>query len=189
MKTTKILAAVAGSAVLLAEPALAHPGHGLSGLAAGLAHPFTGLDHLLAMVAVGVWAATQPSVRAWQGPAAFLAMLAAGALLGVTGTSLPMVEPGIIASVVLLGLMIAGGRAVPAQAGLLLIGLFALLHGHAHGTEAVGAVGGYLAGFMIVSATLHLAGFVLGRTVLLGRLGAPATGLAFAVAGLGLVGA
>lgn len=188
MKHSIATAATTALVLALPEAAFAHTGHATSGLAAGLAHPFAGLDHLLAMLAVGVWAALQPTSRAWQGPAVFVAMLAAGAVLGLSGIALPLVEPGIIASVVLFGAMIVAGRVLPAGAGLALIGGFALLHGHAHGTEAVGAVAGYMAGFMASSAALHLAGYALGRTAALIRYGVPATGLALVAAGVTLAG-
>lgn len=189
MSKTKLFAAAAISLTLVSDAAFAHTGHGTTGLAAGLAHPMAGLDHLLAMVAVGVWAAMQPTARAWQGPAIFVAMLAIGAGLGLAGIGLPFVEPGILASVMLFGAMIAAGHYFPASAGLALIGGFALLHGHAHGTEAVGAVGSYMAGFMVASALLHLSGYAFGRTVALVRYGMPATGLVLVAAGVALAGA
>lgn len=186
MKRTNIIAASVLPFLAMTQAAFAHTGHATSGLAAGLAHPMAGLDHLLAMLAVGVWAAMQPSSRAWAGPAVFVVLLFAGAGLGLTGIALPLVEPGILASVVLFGVMIIAGRHIPAGAGLALIGSFALLHGHAHGTEAVGTVTGYMAGFMAASALLHAAGFALGRTVALVRYGVPATGLALMAAGVAL---
>lgn len=189
MNRTKLIAAFVLSLAALTDAAFAHTGHATSGVAAGLAHPMAGLDHLLAMLAVGVWAATQPTSRAWVGPAVFVALLAAGAGLGLAGVAVPLVEPGILASVVLLGVMIVAGRRLPATAGLAMIGGFALLHGFAHGTEAVGAVAGYMAGFMAASALLHLAGFVLGRTVAMVRYGVPATGLALVAAGIALAAA
>lgn len=189
MKKLKLITATALSLIAVTDAAVAHTGHGTSGLASGLTHPMAGLDHLLAMLAVGVWAATQPVARAWQGPALFVLLLAAGAGLGLAGIALPFVEPGIMASVVLFGLMIAAGRALPAGAGLALIGGFAVLHGHAHGTEAVGAVVGYMAGFMAASAALHLTGYAIGRTAALVRFGMPVAGLTLVAAGVALAGA
>ncbi|MGD9669243.1 MAG: HupE/UreJ family protein [Hyphomicrobiaceae bacterium] len=189
MRKTKLFAAAAASLTLVSDAAFAHTGHGTSGLAAGLAHPMGGLDHLLAMLAVGVWAALQPPSQAWRGPVVFVAMLAAGAVLGLAGVSLPLVEPGIVASVILFGAMIVAGRSFAPVAGLALIGGFALLHGHAHGTEAVGVVAGYMAGFIVASALLHLAGYVFGRTAGLVRYGIPATGLVLVAAGVALAGA
>lgn len=186
MRKMKLISATTLSLLVMSSAAVAHTGHGTSGLAAGLAHPMVGLDHMLAMLAVGVWAAMQPVSRAWQGPAAFIALLAAGAFLGLAGFNLSIVEPGIIASVVLFGAMIAAGRHFSASAGLALIGGFALLHGYAHGTEAVGPVATYMAGFIAASALLHLAGYAFGRTAALIRYGVPATGVALAAAGFAL---
>ncbi len=189
MRKAKLVVATVLSLFMVTDAAFAHTGHATSGLAAGLAHPMAGLDHVLAMLAVGVWAAMQPTSRAWQGPALFVALLGVGAGLGLAGAGLSFVEPGILASVVLFGAMIAAGRYVPANAGLVLIGGFALLHGHAHGTEFVGAVGSYMAGFMVASALLHLSGYAVGRTAALIHHGLPATGLALVAAGAALVGA
>ena len=183
MRTTKLLIALALAAGALAGPALAHTGHGSTGLHEGLAHPFAGLDHLLAMAAVGVWAALQPARKAWAGPAVFVAMLAAGALIGMADIDVPFVEPGIVASVVLFGALIASAPVVPVPAGLAMIGAFALLHGHAHGTEAAGAVAGYMAGFLASSAALHLSGYVAGSMLSRIRFAVPVAGLAIAAAG------
>lgn len=186
MRKTSLTAASAVSLMMLSDAAVAHTGHGTSGLSAGLSHPIFGLDHMLAMVAVGIWAAMQPASRAWQGPVVFVAMLAVGAGLGLGGIGLAFVEPGILASVILFGAMIISGQYLPAGVGLALIGGFALLHGHAHGTEAVGAVASYMAGFMISSALLHLSGYAFGRTVALLRYGLPVTGFALVAAGIAL---
>jgi urease accessory protein len=179
--------AVAGLTVA-ATPALAHTGGTVAGFASGFAHPILGLDHLLAMVAVGVWSAAQPARLAWRGPAVFVAMLGVGALFGMNGISLPFVEPGILASVVILGLMIAVARMLPAALGLVAIGGFALLHGHAHGTEAAGALAGYMTGFLLASALLHGAGYGAGRIAANMRFGLIASGLAIAAGGLVLAG-
>ncbi len=169
---------------LLATPALAHTGGAVSGFLSGVSHPVMGPDHLAAMVAVGVYAATQAKRTALLGPLVFLAMLAAGAFLGVAGVPMAGVEPGILASVVVLGLMAAFGRQLPAVAGLTVIGGFALLHGHAHGTEATGAFSGYLAGFMLASASLHAAGYGFGRYMAGTRYGLIASGFFVAAGGL-----
>ncbi|MEQ8825403.1 MAG: HupE/UreJ family protein [Filomicrobium sp.] len=188
---THIAKTVLGAAAvtLIASPCLAHTGGATGGFSSGLTHPIAGMDHLLAMVAVGVWSATQPLRNAWQGPALFIVMLAIGALLGVYGSALPFVEPGILASVVFLGLMVAVSRHLNAGLGLIAIGGFALFHGHAHGTEAVGALGGYMAGFMLTSAALHAAGFASGLVLAKSRYGLIASGLAIAAGGLALAGA
>lgn len=179
----------AAALTLIATPSFAHTGGVVGGLQSGLTHPIFGLDHLLAMVAVGLWSAGQPPRTAWQGPVVFVVMLAAGALFGVGGVSMPFVEPGILASVVLLGLMIATARQLPSSLGLAAIAGFALMHGHAHGTEAAGALAGYMAGFMLTSATLHAAGYGAGRFLAMSRYGLIASGLAIAAGGLVLAGA
>lgn len=183
MNVTKRLAIAAVATLAVPAAAFAHPGHGLIGLGAGLAHPFQGLDHLLAMVAVGIWAALQPAGRAWQGPALFLAMLVVGAGVGLSGLTLPLTEPGIAASVVLLGLLVIGTTWVPASASLALIGTFALLHGHAHGAEAVAPVAGYVSGFLAASALLHAGGYMAGRVLNQTRYGIATAGLSIAAAG------
>lgn len=183
MKFARTMLLAGAAASLLPGAAFAHPGHELTGLSAGLAHPFLGTDHLLAMLAVGVWAALQPANRAWQGPALFITMLAAGAALGLAGISLPFVEPGILASVMLLGILVAGAKLVPAPASLALIAAFAVLHGHAHGAEAVEPLAGYAAGFIGASALLHLLGYVGGRQLAATRYGVAAAGLSIATAG------
>ena len=174
---------------LAATPAFADTGGDVSGFHSGFVHPILGLDHLMAMVAVGVWSAARPVRLAWRGPAVFVAFMAGGALLGVNGVALPMVEPGILASVVILGLMVAAARALPAALGLAAIGVFALLHGHAHGTEAAGVLAGYMAGFMFASAALHCVGYTAGRFFAATRYGLVVSGLAIAAGGLALVGA
>ena len=174
---------VAGLTVT-ATPALAHTGGDLSGFAAGVAHPLLGMDHLLAMVAVGVWSAAQPARFAWRGPVLFVALLAAGALAGIGGISVPLVEPGILASVIILGLMITFARVLPAAAAFVAIGGFALLHGHAHGSEAAGALTSYMTGFVLASTALHAAGFSAGRAMAKMRFGLIGSGFAIAIGGL-----
>lgn len=155
-----------GSALLLGAcgAASAHTGHGIASLFEGLAHPF-GLDHLLAMVTVGAWSAlVLPAGRRWLGPAAFLAAMTVGAALGAGGLALPFVEHGIALSVALFGAMLLAGTRLPVPAGLALIALAAAVHGIAHGAElpAGGVFGAYAAGFLAMTAALHLAGVGLG---------------------------
>ena len=152
-----------------ALPALAHTGalgdHVHTGFMAGLLHPFTGIDHLAAMLAVGVWSAL--AVRpVWVAPLAFVALLGAGALGGLAGVAVPGVEPMIAASLLVTGLLIATRAQWPVWAAALVAGLFAFFHGAAHGMElsGVGAAQA-LAGMLIGSAALHLAGIGLGRRV------------------------
>ena len=152
-----------------ALPALAHTGalgdHVHPGFMAGLLHPFTGIDHLAAMLAVGVWSAL--AVRpVWVAPLAFVALLGAGALGGLAGVAVPAVEPMIAASLLVTGLLIATRAQWPVWAAALVAGLFAFFHGAAHGMELSGAgVAQALAGMLIGSAALHLTGIGLGRWV------------------------
>jgi urease accessory protein len=162
------------AAWLAATPALAHTGAGAThGFLAGFGHPFLGLDHLLAMGAVGLWAGLVGGRALWAWPLAFAGVMIVGAALGLQGVALPGVELGIAASVVLLGLAAALRAPLPVLAGAGLCGLFALLHGHAHGAElpAGAGAGAYVAGFVLATAALHGAGIGLGW--LAGR-GAPA---------------
>ena len=152
-----------------ALPALAHTGalgdHVHPGFMAGLLHPFTGIDHLAAMLAVGVWSAL--AVRpVWVAPLAFVALLGAGALGGLAGVAVPGMEPMIAASLLVTGLLIATRAQWPVWAAALVAGLFAFFHGAAHGMELSGVgVAQALAGMLIGSAALHLAGIGLGRWV------------------------
>ena len=124
-------------ALLLAPSvAFAHPGHGEAGsLLAGFLHPLSGLDHLLAMTAVGLFAAHLGGRALWAVPATFVAVMALGGVSGAAGISLPFVETAIALSVVIFGLMIFSGMAPPVLAAMALVGIFAIFHGHAHGTE------------------------------------------------------
>ena len=147
--------------LLAASTAFAHPGHGAetNGFMAGLAHPFTGLDHLLAMLAVGLWSATTTK-RIWLAPLSFAGMLLIGALLAVNGLVVPAVEPTIAASVLALGLLIMASVRLPDFISAALVGSFALFHGAAHGVE-LGASAA-LVGMVIATAVLHSAGIGTG---------------------------
>lgn len=149
--------------IAASSPAFAHVGHGAtSGFSAGLAHPMMGADHLLAMVAVGLLAALAGGRALFAWPAAFLGAMVAGAVMAMSGLALPFVEPAILASLVVLGALIGLSTRMPAGIGAALIALFGLFHGHAHGTEMAGGALGYLAGFTIATATLHVVGIGLG---------------------------
>lgn len=157
-------AALILAATFAAAPALAHPGHEGFGFLAGVAHPLGGWDHLAAMVAVGLVAALLGGAARWALPGAFLGGMLAGGLLGMGGTELPLVEPGILASVAVLGLLLAAWAAPPLAPMLPLVAAFGLLHGHAHGAEMQGGDGlGYALGFLLATALLHGAGLLLGR--------------------------
>ncbi|MEY4764640.1 MAG: hypothetical protein RI907_1313 [Pseudomonadota bacterium] len=158
----KVAAAVAG--LLAVGAAQAHPGHGTFSMAEGLAHPL-GLDHLLAMVAVGAWSAlTLPALRAVAGPAVFMLGLLVGAMLGMATGATAGVEPLVATSVVLFGALLAGGRRWSVATGLSLIGVSALVHGLAHGAEwPVGSSAlAYVLGFLVSTALLHASGLALG---------------------------
>jgi urease accessory protein len=150
------------SATLLLAPtaALAHTGHGAtSSLFAGLAHPVSGLDHLTVMLAVGALAALKGGRSLWLWPMTFFGVMIAGALLGMAQVQLPLVEPAILASVVVLGLLVALAVNLPTWLGAALIGIAAVFHGHAHGAEAVGVgASTYMIGFIAATAALHFAG-------------------------------
>jgi urease accessory protein len=141
----------------------AHPGEA-GGLAHGLAHPFSGLDHLCAMVAVGLWAAQMGGRAAWMVPLSFVAVMALGGLLGMAAIALPYAETGIVLSLLVLGVLIAAAVRLPLALSAVLVGVFALFHGYAHGAEmSPGASAlAYALGFMSASALLHLSGFTFG---------------------------
>jgi len=152
--------------MLTAGPALAHPGHGsTASFAAGIAHPFGGLDHIAVMVAVGLWAALKGGRALWLWPAAFVGVMLVGAAFGMAHVPVPLVEPGILASVVVLGLMVALAVHLPVWTGAAIVAAFALLHGHAHGTEVAENVGSieYMAGFALATATLHGVGIAFAQ--------------------------
>ena len=161
--------------LLLPALALAHSGagapHGHNAFLTGLLHPLSGGDHLAAMLTLGVWSvlAVRP---AWLAPAAFLLMLAAGALAGLAGLVVPAVEPMIAASLLVIGLLLARRQQLPLVLAAGLAGLFAFFHGVAHGAELAAssplpALGGMLTGTLL----LHLAGMALGRYLLQRRRG------------------
>jgi urease accessory protein len=157
-----------GAAVLLPGAAEAHTfGLPHSHFTAGLTHPLGGLDHLLAMVAVGLWAAQLGGRALWAVPAAFVAMMVAGGIAGMTGVALPLVELGIVGSLLVLGALIMGWAKLPVWASAALVGFFALFHGHAHGAEmpADGSALGYAAGFVLATALLHGIGLAAGLYV------------------------
>jgi len=162
-RSALVLAAVAAP-----FSAFAHPGHDGGELTwdfnTGFAHPFSGWDHLLAMIAVGLWAAQLGGRARWLVPAAFVVALTVGAALGRAGVNFSGVEQGIAASVFVLGVLIATTARLPVAAGMALVGLFAIFHGLAHGAEMPATNGalGYGFGFIAATALLHAAGLALG---------------------------
>lgn len=153
--------------LLVTTTASAHTGHDVSGFASGLAHPFSGMDHLLAMLAVGLWAGQLGGQRIWQLPATFMAMLAAGAFIGMALPDLPMIEPGIAASVLILGLLIASPTRLALPVSFTLTAAFGIFHGYAHGAEMPSAAAplAYAAGFLLATASLHLSGIAAGSAL------------------------
>jgi urease accessory protein len=150
-----------------ATAAFAHPGHGIagaSGLAYGFLHPLGGLDHILAMVGVGLFASFLGGRALWLVPAAFVAMMAVGGVLGFAGLGIPFVEAGIALSIVVIGGALALGRSLPLAAAMALVGFFAVFHGFAHGAEMPATASGlaYGLGFLVATALLHGAGLALG---------------------------
>lgn len=175
---------------LLPGLALAHTGHGdAAGFAHGFMHPLGGLDHLLAMVTVGLFAAALGGRALWAVPASFVAMMLVGGALGMAGLAMPFVENAILLSVIALGAVVALNMAPPVLVSVAIVGFFALFHGHAQGAEMpAGASGlGYAAGFVLATSLLHAAGLVAGLGF--SRFGdrlARLAGGAVTVAGLGL---
>jgi urease accessory protein len=176
-------------AVLASNVAMAHTGsdHGYS-FFAGLAHPFTGLDHMLAMLSVGVWAGLVGGRALWAWPAAFVGVMVAGGVLGAAEVSLPLIEPGILASLVVLGLLIALAVQLPVAAGAAIIAVFALLHGHAHGSEVhlEFAVATRALGFVAATAILHAVGVGIAHVATSngGKLAVRGAGALVAAAGI-----
>ena len=165
-------------ALLLLAPtaALAHTGigpHTHSAFGSGFLHPFLGADHLLAMLSVGLFAAMTGGRARWAYPASFVGAMLVGGFLGFEGAALPVIEPTILASVVVLGAAIAFALRPPLPLACAAIALFGVAHGYAHGLEAPGLGGlAYAAGFVAATAALHGVGLALGSAA--GSLGHPA---------------
>lgn len=152
---------------ILFPVAHAHPGHATNNVfLSGLAHPVTGVDHLLAMLAIGLWSALSfdSARKAFSTPISFSLVLLLGALLGITGLNMPYIEPTILASLLTLGLLLACRTKLPITIGAILAGIFALAHGLAHGMElpAEGSAILFIIGFMLSTLLIHGAGLLLG---------------------------
>jgi urease accessory protein len=184
----KRLAAAATLLAASAAPAFAHLDPAEHGsFLAGVSHPLFGADHILAMVAVGLWAAllvqNEDRRALWLVPTAFVGTMCLGFAAALSALPLPFVEPVILASVVVIGLLAAVGLGVPASLAMVMVGFFAFFHGHAHGGE-LGSAGAlsFGAGFALATAALHAAGITLGLG--LGRMfGGKAGHLAARLAG------
>ena len=176
----------AAIATLAASPAFAHTGLHASGFAAGIMHPVTGLDHVLAMVAVGLFAVMLGGRALWAVPASFVGMMLIGGMLGFAGVEVPAAEIGITASVLILGSVVALGRAPSLGAAMALAGGFAIFHGYAHGVEIPSGIGvfSYSLGFAAGSSVLHAAGVAAGLLPFGSRKATRLAGAAVAAAGL-----
>jgi urease accessory protein len=165
MKSARLTFALALVPVL----AHAHPGHGAEtgGIGWGFAHPFLGLDHILAMIAVGLWAVQLGKRALWLLPLAFVSAAALGGALGMSGIRLPFVEPAILASVIGLGALVALAARLPLGVSAIVVSLAALLHGQAHGSELPANASGFqaIAGFIAATALLHAIGIAGGLTL------------------------
>jgi urease accessory protein len=133
------------------------------GFGSGFAHPLLGFDHILAMIAVGLWAAQLGGRARWLVPASFVAVMALGGALAMAGLRVPFTEEGIMLSLLVFGILIAVAARFPLAASMAIVGLFAFFHGHSHGTEMPACAVGYVygVGFMLATALLHATGIGL----------------------------
>jgi urease accessory protein len=189
MRRNSLVGLLALAALAIASPAHAHIiGAAGAGLTQGFSHPFAGLDHILAMVAVGVWAAQTGRPAQWVLPVVFPLAMAVGGLLGMAGVPVPGIEAGIAASVLGIGLLIALRAKPPLALSIALVALFALFHGHAHGTELPQAASPLLygLGFLAATAILHLIGIGFVMRLPKGMTAIRVGGGAIAAAGIAL---
>lgn len=191
---TRVVRTISAILVLAALPLAAqahtgvHPLGPVDSAGSGFVHPFSGLDHLLTMIAVGLWAASLGGRAIWAVPSAFVALMAVGAAFGMAGFTLPAIETGIAVSVIVVGLLVAVAARVPVAIAALIVGVFAIFHGQAHGAEmpAMAAPAQYALGFIAATALLHgvgLAGGLMGEGRL-SRLVPRVAGAAVAVIGV-----
>jgi urease accessory protein len=190
MQTNRL--AALGLLMLLSAGAFAHEATGLAGgFGSGFMHPILGWDHVVAMVAVGLWGAFLGQPAIWLLPVVFPLVMALGGALGVAGVPIPAVETGIATSAIILGLMVALAVRPPLWIAAVIVGVFAIFHGHAHGTELPEATNplAYSLGFVIATGMLHVAGIAFGLLVRwpAGTLAVRAGGAAIALAGVGFL--
>lgn len=185
-----VVASLMATLILLAAvlPALAHSGEGITGgFVSGLLHPIFGWDHVVAMVAVGLWGGILGKPAIWILPIVFPLVMALGAALGVAGIPVPFIEAGIALSGVVLGLLIVFLVKLPLAAAAVIVGIFAIFHGHAHGTELPDAANpvAYAVGFVIATGFLHLIGIVFGMLMAsdAGKMAVRAGGAVIALVG------
>ena len=176
-------------ACLLSSPAMAHSGGGMAGgFVSGFSHPISGWDHVVAMVAVGLWGAFLGAPAIWLLPVVFPLVMAFGGVLGILGVPIPSVEVGIALSAVVLGLCVACAVRPPLWIAAVIVGLFAIFHGHAHGTELPQAADAYTyaIGFVIATGLLHVAGIAFGLLAHweVGKLAVRASGGVIALIGV-----
>ncbi|MFT4097543.1 MAG: HupE/UreJ family protein [Rhodoblastus sp.] len=186
---SRVALAVALALVCSSGTAQAHTGEGVAGgFAAGFLHPINGLDHLAAMVAVGLWGAFLGMPAIWILPIVFPLVMAFGGALGIAGVPLPSVETWIAGSAIILGICVALALRPPLWIAAIIVGAFAIFHGHAHGTELPGAANplAYALGFVLATGMLHLAGIGFGLLSRydLGRYAVRAMGAAIAALGV-----
>jgi urease accessory protein len=183
-----VVVAAANMLLLFAVPALAHTGSSTGGFIGGFAHPLFGPDHVFAMVAVGLWGAFLGPPAIWLLPIVFPLVMAFGGVIGILGVSLPGVETAIALSAVVLGTMVALAARPPLWVAALIVGVFAIFHGHAHGAELPpGAdVVAYSVGFVVATGLLHLTGIAIGLLARwrAGRIAVRTAGGAIALAGV-----
>lgn len=178
--------------MIYAGLASAHEGAGVSGgFVAGLMHPVLGWDHVVAMVAVGLWGAFLGQPAIWILPVVFPLVMAFGGALGVMGVPVPAVETGIAVSAMVLGAMVALAARPPIWVAAVIVGVFAIFHGHAHGTELPGAANAlaYSLGFVVATGLLHLTGIAFGSLVYwpAGKIAVRSGGAIIALAGVGFL--
>jgi urease accessory protein len=187
--TRAVLALILSTAT---APALAHTGESAGGFLSGITHPVFGPDHVIAMVAVGMWGAFLGPPAIWLLPIVFPLVMAAGGVLGILGLPLPAVETGIASSAIVLGLMVALAARPPLWIAAVLVGAFAIFHGYAHGRElpdGANAVA-YAAGFVMATGALHLCGIAFGLLARwpAGRLAVRGAGGVIALIGVAYLG-
>jgi urease accessory protein len=184
-----VAAAILAAALGWGGPAEAHVGEGLiGGFVSGFSHPLLGPDHIVAMVAVGMWGAFLGAPSIWLLPIVFPLVMAGGGALGVLGMPMPAVEIGIALSAIVLGLMVALAARPPLWVAAAIVGAFAIFHGYAHGAELPSAADpvAFSVGFVLATGLLHLLGIAIGLLVRwpAGRIAVRATGTAIALAGV-----
>jgi urease accessory protein len=192
MRRSNLVALTAGIFLLAPGFAGAHTfGAEGAGFSEGFAHPFGGVDHLLAILAIGVWAAQIGRHARWTVPVASLAMIAVGGALGALGPGSSVLEPAIAGSLIVLGSLIATGKRFTPAVGAVIVGLAAILHGHAHGVEMPEAaiLLAYAGGFILATAALHAIGVAIGSLERVGSLrwAIRGSGVAVALVGMALI--